>query len=124
MLNKILAGALALGLLGSVAYAADEQAAAPAQPQVQTQDDAGPDGAQHGWWHRHMGGHRHDMRGEMRGPGGPGGPGMMMGKQGFHLQLGPNVSVGLMCGTQALKDCIAEAQPLIDAAKAAASQTK
>ena len=40
------------------------------------------------------------------------------------LQLGPNVSVGLMCGTQALKDCIAEAQPLIDAAKAAASQTK
>ena len=124
MLNKILAGALALGLLGSVAYAADDQAAPPAQPQAQAPDGAGPDGEQQGMWHRHMGGHRHDMRGEMRGPGGPGGPGMMMGKQGFHLQLGPNVSVGLMCGTQAMKDCIADAQPLIDAAKAAASQTK
>ena len=123
MLNKILAGALALGLLGSVAYAADDQAA-PTQPQAQAQDGAGPDGEQQGMWHRHMGGHRHDMRGEMRGPGGPGGPDMMMGKQGFHLQLGPNVSVGLMCGTQALKDCIAEAQPLIDAAKTAATQAK
>ena len=123
MLNKILAGALALGLLGSVAYAADDQAA-PAQPQAQAQDGAGPDGVQQGMWHRHMAGHRHDMRGEMRGPGGPGGPGMMMGKQGFHLQLGPDVSVGLMCGTQALKDCIAEAQPLIDAAKTAATQAK
>lgn len=121
MLKKILAGALVLGLLGSVAYAADDQAAVPAQPQAQAQDDAGPDGVQQGWWHRHMAGHRHDMRGEMREPGGPG---MMMGRQGFRLQLGPNVSVGIMCGTQAMKDCIAEAQPLIDTAKTAATQVK
>ncbi|MDP8998032.1 MAG: hypothetical protein M3O03_13695 [Pseudomonadota bacterium] len=121
MLNKFLIGALALGLLGGIAYA-DDQAAAPAQAQAQA--DQGPDGEQQGMWHRHMGGHRHDMRGEMRGPGGPGGPDMIMGKQGFRLQLGPNVSVGLMCGTQALKDCIAEAQPLIDAAKSASTQTK
>ena len=74
MLNKILAGALALGLVGSVAYAADDQAPAQPQAQAQTQaqaqDDAGPDGVQQGWWHRHMAGHRHDMRGEMREPGG------------------------------------------------------
>ena len=47
-----------------------------------------------------------------------------MGRQGFRLQLGPNVSVGIMCGTQAMKDCIAEAQPLIDTAKTAATQVK
>ena len=119
MLNKLLIGTLALGLLGGIAYA-DDQSPAPAQPQAQAQADQGPDGVQQGWWHRHMAGHRHDMRGEMRGPGGPD----MMGKQGFHLQLGPNVNVAIMCGTQAMKDCLAEAQPLIDAAKAAATQTK
>lgn len=60
------------------------------------------------------------------GPGmhGPGGPGMMMGMMGphngFRIQLGKGISVGVMCGKEAIKDCVADAQPLIDAAKAAA----
>jgi len=57
------------------------------------------------------------------GPDDPGGPGMMavMDHQGFHLHLGNGIDVGVMCGKEVLKDCIAEAQPLIDAAKAAAT---
>ena len=116
MLNKILGGVLAIGLLAGIAHAATDQTAPPSPP-AQDQASGGQKDDQGGWFGGwgHRGGHRHDMR----GPGGPGG--MMMGKQGFRLQLGPTTSVGIMCGTQAMKDCIAEAQPLIDAAKAAAS---
>ena len=57
--------------------------------------------------------------------GGMGAPGMgargMMSHSGFRMNLGNGVNVGVMCGTEAMKDCIAEAQPLIDAAKAAAT---
>ncbi len=106
-------------------------------------DDQGGDG----WWGHHRHHHHHgwgrgdgDNRGgwEGRGPGGPdggrGGPGMMgmrgpggpgammMNHEGFRLQLGKGISVGVMCGKEAIKDCIADAQPLIDAAKAAATQ--
>ena len=125
MMNKILGGVLAIGLLVGIAHAATDQAAPPPPP-AQDQASAGQKDDQGGWfggWGHH-GGRRHEMRGEMGGPGGPrgfGGPGgMMMNQQGFRLQLGPTTSVGIMCGTQAMKDCIAEAQPLIDAAKAAA----
>ena len=69
----------------------------------------------------------------MMGPGGPGpmgGPGMMaamMDHQMFHLQLGNGIEVHVNCGKAEMKDCITSAQPLIDAAKAAATaqpQTK
>jgi hypothetical protein len=50
---------------------------------------------------------------------------MMMGMvgphNGFRLQLGKGITVGVMCGKQAIKDCVADAQPLIDAAKSAAT---
>lgn len=58
----------------------------------------------------------------MMGMRGLGGPGMMMNHEGFRLQLGKGISVGVMCGKEAIKDCIADAQPLIDAAKAVATQ--
>lgn len=129
MLNKFLTGVAAIVLLAGIAHAAADQAGPPPAPQ--DQGAGGQSGDQQGWWSR-MRGHRHDMQGHMeqrgdqrgpgmRGPGGPGGPGdMMMGKQAFRLQLGPTASVSIMCGGQAMKDCIADAQPLIDAAKAAA----
>lgn len=135
MLNKFLVGALALSLLAGIAHAAADQAVPPPPPPPQDQG-AGNDGqgGWHGWWGH---GHRHDMRGDRGGPGGPGmmggrgdmmgGPGapggMMRGGNAFRLQLGHDVSVSIMCSTQAMKDCIAEAQPLIDAAKAAATVT-
>jgi hypothetical protein len=136
MMNKILAGAIALGLAAGLAHAASDQATPPAPPppseaQGQMPGQDGP----WAWWNHRGHGH-HDRQGMMQGgpgmmqggpgmmpPGGAGGPGMMH-PQGFRLTLGPNISVGLMCGTQAMKDCIAEAQPLIDAAKAAAAGTK
>ena len=129
MLNKVLAGVFVFGLVAGLAHAASDQAPPPPPAQA----DQGGNGGQGGWWgHRGhgMGQGRHgDMRG-MMGQGGPdmmrppmggpmGGPPMMRG-QGFRLQLGANVSVNLMCGQQPIKDCIADAQPLIDAAKAAA----
>ena len=67
------------------------------------------------------------MHGPGPGPGmrGPGGPGMMMGMMGphngFKLHLGKGIDVAVACGKEAIKDCVADAQPLIDAAKAAAT---
>jgi len=129
MLNKFLAGAVALALIAGIAHAASDQAAAPAQQAGQDQNAQGQDDSNRGWWgHGHGHGMHHGMgQGQMGGhgmmgaPGMMGGPGMMMGKAGFRMQLSPTVSVGIMCGQQALKDCIADAQPLIDAAKAAAT---
>jgi hypothetical protein len=144
MLKQFILGGVALAIVGGVAFA-ETNATAPAQPDAQVADNAGnpppppaadPQGGDgQGWWgwgrHGH-GGHRHGdfgpgqmaMNGAMGGPGGPsmmGGPGMMMDHQGFRMTLGHGINVGVMCGKQALKDCIADAQPLIDAAKAAAT---
>ncbi len=147
MLKQFLYGAAALAIVGGVAYAENNAATPPAAPAVNPQvtDNAGsavqpqPDDGQ-GWWSRMRGHHGH-RRGHMGmmdegGPGGPGmmggpgGPGMMAmmgGMQGFHLTLGNGIDVHVMCGKVELKDCIANAQPLIDAAKSAAAvqpQTK
>ena len=131
MFNKLLLGVAALSILAGAAYAensattastaqvADNSAANPPPPV------AGDEGQ--GWWGRWRGHHGH--HGQMGGPdggpdggmGGRGGPGMMMDHQGFRLHMGNGIEVGVMCGKDALKDCIAEAQPLIDAAKAAAA---
>jgi hypothetical protein len=130
-----------------VAQADDNNDAAPAPgndgPQANNNGNGGGNGG--GWWEWHHrwhgqgdhgggqgGGDRWGMgqggpgHGGMGGPGmhGPGGPGMMMGMMGphngFRIQLGKGISVGVMCGKEAIKDCVADAQPLIDAAKAAA----
>jgi hypothetical protein len=86
----------------------------------------GQGGGDHGGadrWGMGQGGPGHGGPGG-QGMHGPGGPGMMMGMMGphngFRIQLGKGISVGVMCGKEAIKDCVADAQPLIDAAKAAA----
>jgi len=64
------------------------------------------------------------MMGPDGGPGGPGGPGpmgMMMHMKGFRMNLGNGVHVEVSCGEEAMKDCIASSQTLIDAAKTAAA---
>jgi len=125
MFNRFVLGAAALAVFAGVALADTTGSTPPPAPndqaQMQNQDDQPQDGAGWGWWgHRH-GGHR--MHGQDIGGPGMGRPGMMamMRGTGFHLSLGNGVDVGLMCGTMPMKDCIAAAQPLIDAAKAVAS---
>lgn len=144
MLKQFLYGAVALAVIGGVAYAENNATNPPAPPaDTQAADNAGnpppPPGDGQGWWgrmrHRHGGRHMQDMMGQgggdgpgMMGHGGPGmmgqgGPGMMaamMDHQMFHLQLGNGIEVHVNCGKAEMKDCIASAQPLIDAAKAAA----
>ena len=141
MLKQFLYGAAALALIGGVAYAENNAANPPPAPPADAQG-AGPDGNPPppdgqgwfgGWGHRHGGRHMRGMMGQdgpgMMGQGGPGmmggagGPGMMaamMDHQMFHLQLGNGIEVHVNCGKTEMKDCIANAQPLIDAAKAAA----
>ena len=151
MLKQLILGGVALAIVSGVAFAENSAAnPPPAQPDAQVADSAGnpppppavdPQGGDgQGWWHwgKHRHGGRHGefgegrmaMAGQMDGPDGPGpmggprglgGPGMMMDHQGFRLHLGQGIDVGVMCGKEVLKDCIAEAQPLIDAAKAAAT---
>ena len=147
MLKQFLYGAAALAVIGGVAYAENNAAnPPPADAQVAATDGnpPPPPGDGQGWWgrmgHRHGGRHMQGMMGQ-DGPGGPammgqgghspmGGPGMMaamMDHQMFHLQLGNGIEVHVNCGKTEMKDCIANAQPLIDAAKAAAAaqpQTK
>ncbi len=136
MFKQFLYGSAALMIIGSVAYAENNAANPPPPPaDGQVGDNAGnpPPGDGQGWWgrmgHRHGGRHMQGMMGQ-GGPGSMGGPGMMaamMDHQMFHLQLGNGIEVHVNCGKSEMKDCIASAQPLIDAAKAAAAaqpQTK
>ena len=140
-MKQFMFGAAVLAIIAGVAYAQDNAAnpPPPADNQTMNNDDNGQQqGGGQGWWgkHRHGGRGMHGpMQGrmDMMGQGGPspmGGPGMMatmMNHQGFHLELGNGVGVHVMCGQADMKDCIASAQPLIDAAKAAAAvqpQTK
>ena len=136
MFKRILLVATALAVLAGVALADTAATTTPTPPapdQGQMQADAqpdqdGPPPDDSGWgnWWRH--GNRHGGHGDhggrgMRGPGMDGPPPMMAGA-GFKLHLGKDIDVGIMCGATAFKDCIAAAQPLIDAAKAtAANQT-
>ena len=130
VMKQFLFGAAALMFVGGVAYA-ENSVANPPPPDAQTTDNAGgpppPPGDGQGWWgrmgHRHGGRHMHGMVGQ----GGPEMMAAMMDHQMFHLQLGNGIQVHVNCGKSEMKDCIASAQPLIDAAKAAAAtqpQTK
>ncbi len=133
MYKRMIIGAAALALLAGVAVAAQDAPPPPPQNDSQVADNGPPpppppgDGQDEGWgggWKKWMGhGHRGHGR-DMRGPGGPGGPegmGMMMHMKGFRMHLGRGVNVDVACGEEAMKDCIASAQPLIDAAKTAAA---
>ncbi len=141
MLKRMIVGAGALAFLAGVAMAAADNGNNPPPPPNDTQiadnGSANPppppppppgDGQDQGWggaWHRWMGhGHRHGMMGPDGGPGGPGGPGpmgMMMHMKGFRMNLGNGVHVDVACGEEPMKDCVASAQTLIDAAKTAAA---
>ncbi|MEO6609245.1 MAG: hypothetical protein ABIN69_12335 [Aestuariivirga sp.] len=135
MYKRMIIGATALALLAGVAFAAqDAPPPPPSQDNGQVADNGPPsppppgDGQDEGWgggWKKWMGhrGHGRGMRGPdgRGGPGGPGGMGMMMHMKGFRMHLGRGVNVDVACGEEAMKDCIASAQPLIDAAKTAAA---
>ena len=140
MYKRMIMGAAALALLAGVAMAAQDSANSPPPQNNNQVADNGPppppppgDGQDEGWgggWRHWMGrghhGHRHGMMGPdgQGGPGGPGGPGamgMMMHMKGFRMNLGNGVHVDVACGEEAMKDCIASSQPLIDAAKTAAA---
>ncbi len=133
MMKQFLYGAAALAIVGGVAYAENNVVISPPAPaEAQMVDNAGtspPDDGQ-GWWGRK--GHRHDrwpMHGGMAGRemmAGPDGRGPMGGTDmpnhhGFRLELGNGIGVRVACGNTEMKDCIANAQALIDAAKAAAA---
>ncbi len=137
MYKRIIIGAAALALLAGVAMAAqDATNPPPAQDDnSQVADNGAPpppppgDAQDEGWaggWRHWMGRghHRHGMMGPDGGPRGPGGPGpmgMMMHMKGFRMNLGNGVHVDVACGEEAMKDCIASSQTLIDAAKTAAA---
>lgn len=131
-MKQFLYGAAALVIVCGVAYAENNAANPPppiADAQMADHAEGPPPGDGQGWWGRR--GHRHDgqhMRGGIGGPemmAGRGGPGpmgghSMMDHQAFRLDLGNGFGVRVNCGKAELKDCIANAQSLIDAAKAAA----
>ena len=135
MYKRMIMGAAALSLLAGVAFAAQDGAnSTPSQNDNQAVDNgASPppspgDGQDEGWaggWRHWMGrghhGHRHGMMGPDGGPRGPGAMGMMMHMKGFRMNLGNGVHVDVACGEEAMKDCIASSQTLIDAAKTAAA---
>lgn len=139
MLKTFLLGGALVAVVAGAAFADsatnNPPPAPPQDQQAQQAQDGGPQGwwgpMRHGWRHQRgmMMGQAMGMMGGPDGPGGPrgpGGPGPMggPGASGFHLTLGNGAEVGIMCGRQSLKDCIADAQPLIDAAKAAPAKTQ
>ena len=125
MLNRMIMGASALVLLAGVALAQQAQTPPPPQDNQQMSDDNNdaPPPPDQGWGKHWRKGHNGGMDGgRMDGPRGGPPPMMMAGLTGFRMHLGKGIDVDVMCGKDAvLKDCIAASQPLIDAAKAAAT---
>ena len=122
MMKRIILAASAAVLFAGLATAQTANTANPAPPpQAQDQQADGPDGPDgqgdggwFGWGHR--GGHHGGHGG--RGPGGRdgGGPrGMQIDGKGFRIMVGPGHGLSVNCGQEEIKDCIASAQPLIDA---------
>jgi hypothetical protein len=122
MMKRILLGACAVVLMAGFATAQTANTNPPPPP-PQDQQQAGPDsndqGGWGGWWGGKRGGHHRGdhMRG---GPGG--GPGMHMQGKGFGIMLGQGRGLHINCGDEPMKDCIASAQPLIDALNKAPAQ--
>ncbi len=117
MMKRILLGACALVVLAGIATA---QTATPDNnpppPPPQEQQANGPDSQGGGWFSgRRHGGHHGEMGRGMRNGMGMGGPGMRMDGKGFGIMVGPGHGLHVNCGDEPIKDCIASAQPLIDA---------
>lgn len=119
-MKRILLGTCAVLLLAGIATA-QTATTNPPPPPAQDQQANGPDDQDGGWFKgRHRGHHgdrmgRHGMGGPGMGEQGMGGPGMQMEGKGFGIMVGRGHALHVNCGDEAIKDCIAAAQPLIDA---------
>ena len=103
-MKRFIIGACAVVLLAGVAFAQTATTTPPPPPGVQVdgQDD-GPNGDQGPGWRKH---------GKHRGMG----PMMdMMRGKGFGIMAGRGHALRVNCGEEPIKECIAAAQPLIDA---------
>jgi hypothetical protein len=120
-MKRFVVGALAVLLLTGVAFAQTAGTNPPSPPPQDQQADGpqngGPQDDGGGWfgWGRH-----HGRGGHGKGHGGGYGgmmESMMMGQggKGFHIMVGPGHGLHINCGEEPMKDCVAAAQPLIDA---------
>jgi hypothetical protein len=105
-MKRFIIGACAAVLLAGVAYAQTATATPPPPSGVQIDGQDGPDG---GPGDQGLGGRKH---GKHRGMGPMGD--MIKGK-GFGIMAGPGHALRVNCGEEPIKECIAAAQPLIDA---------
>lgn len=111
-MKQFLIGACAVMLLTAVAFAQTAATNPPPPAQDQQVDGQQADGQQSdggGWFSGGRRGHRghHGGRGDMMMQGGNG--------KGFNIMVGPGHGLHINCGDEPMKDCIAAAQPLIDA---------
>ncbi len=117
MMKRILLGACAVVFLGGLATAQTVSTNDnPPPPPPQDQQANGPDSPGGGWFsgHRH-GRHHGEMGPGMENGGYGGGPGLHMDGKGFDIKVGLGHGLHVTCGNEPIKDCIAAAQPLIDA---------
>lgn len=116
-MKRILLGACAVVLMAGFATAQTATTNGnPPPPPPQDQQADGPDSQGGGWFSgwRH-GRHHGEMGRGMRNGRDGGGPGMHMDGKGFGFMVGPGHGLHVSCGDEPIKDCIASAQPLIDA---------
>ena len=113
-MKKILLGACALVLM--TGFATAQTATDNPPPPAQDQQIDGADSQGGGWFSGGRHGRHHGQKGYGRHHGGGrGGHIMQIDGKGFGLMLGPGHGLRINCGDEAMKDCIAAAQPLIDA---------
>jgi hypothetical protein len=96
-MKRIILGACAIVVLAGLAVAQTTESNPPPPPPGEQMDN--PDGPGPGWRHHK----RH------------GGMDMMMKGKGFGIMVGKGHGLHVNCGQEPMKDCIAAAQPLIDA---------
>lgn len=106
-MKRMIIAACGVLLLAGIATAQTASTALPPLPadqQVNGQDEqvGGRPGSHH--FGRHGGKH-----------GGPGMRGGRMEGKGFHIMVGGGHRLDVNCGQELMKDCIAAAQPLVDA---------
>lgn len=101
-MKRFIIGACAVVMLADVAFAQTATTTPPPPPGVQIDGpDGGPGDGQ--GWRKH---------GKHRGMG----PMMdMMKGKGFGIMAGPGHALRVNCGEEPIKECVAAAQPLIDA---------
>jgi opacity protein-like surface antigen len=111
MMKRILLGACAVVLLAGIATAQTATTNPPAPPAPQDQQANGPDDQGGGWFS----GKRHGDHGGRHGGRHGGDMGQGQQGKGFDIRVGAGHGLHINCGDEPMKDCIASAQPLIDA---------